>query len=92
MVLSLAEMRLTERERKVQERELQLTQSLSADLMCWHTLLRFTDDILGVGLSVTRGGPGARSAFQVTKVDLCDEYLSYTAFFKQKSTYNFKFF
>lgn len=90
MVLSLAEMRLTERERKIQEREQQLTQSLSADLMCWHTLLRFTEDILGVGLSVTRGGPGARSPFQVTKVDVCDEYLSYTAFFKEKVRHSIK--
>ena len=74
--ISIAEVSLQEREKKVKEREDTMTQSLTYIFSCRHTLRTFNEDVIGIGLSLTRG-----ACRRVTRIEFIAEYLSATAYF-----------
>jgi len=74
--LSIAELSLGERERKVAERELLLTNA-NYQFVCRQTLRKITDDTIGLGLSVVRND----ESNYISKIEVAAEYLSATAFF-----------
>jgi hypothetical protein len=60
-------------------RETQLEGALTADLASWCAIKAGTDDLLGVAVQLTRGGPGARTPTHVTNVAVSAEYLPLSA-------------
>jgi len=79
-----AERDLSAWEQQLQGREEQLEQSLTADLASWWTLKANTDEILGVGLEVTRGGPGSREPSEITAIRVSQEYISWSAYLRTR--------
>lgn len=77
-------MSLSEREYRLVQREAEVLSLISSDLTCWATLKRYTDDTLGLGLNISRGGQSGASPFQVTRLEVCFDYLSATAFFDHR--------
>ena len=82
--ISAAERDLSAWERQLQQREELLEQSLTADLASWYKLKAATDEVLGVGLQITRGGPGARDDTQITSVLVSHEYVTLSWFLRSR--------
>jgi len=77
--LSMAELSLDERERRLTEREMLLSQGAHYSFVCRQTLRKITEDTIGIGLAVIRN-----DAHHISKIELAAEYLSATAFFDLK--------